>query len=300
MATGSGHDVAVDRRVVKAFAHGPDGADALVFHAGTPSPPVRWPFLEGAATERGFSLITYERPGYDGSDRRRGRQVADAARDVEAILDELGFDEYVTIGWSGGGPHALACAAQHPARCRAAATIGTLSPLHLADDTWWDAMSPPNEHAFRAAVTGEETLRGHLEPARKRFLAMTVDDLHRALGELVSETDRRALTPELADMLARARRQAAATGFDGWIDDLIAFVNPWGFDLAEIGQPVTIWHGEQDDFVPVGHGHRLESSIPGAIARILEHEGHISIVADRLPDVIDDLRRHLATDPTHP
>lgn len=289
MASRSVHQVEIDGRVVRAFDVGPATEGALVFHTGTPSPPVHWRLLEEAAIERGLRLVTYERPGYGGSSRSPRRRVADAAGDVEAILDHLEIDDFIAVGWSGGGPHALACAAILSARCRAAATIGSLSPLDPRVEAWWDETSEPNEAAFRAAVDGEHALRTYLEPGRARFLTVTAAQLAESLGDLVSGRDRVALTADLADMLARSRRQAAATGFDGWVDDLVAVVHPWGFDLASIDRPVTVWHGQQDQFVPVHHGSRLSAEISTVTARILEEEGHLSIASDGLAAVIDDL-----------
>jgi len=76
-----------------------------------------------AAAERGLRVVMCARPGYQGSDPQPGRTVAAVAGDVAAVLGELGAETFVTAGWSGGGPHALACAALLPGRCLAAATI---------------------------------------------------------------------------------------------------------------------------------------------------------------------------------
>lgn len=234
-------------------------------------------------------LITYQRPGYQGSDRDPGRSIGDAARDLEAILDRLGIETFVTLGWSGGGPHALACAALLPDRCASVATIGSLSPHDAADTSWWQHMSEPNERVFRAALAGESELRAELAATRERFVDVTGADLTRALRGLVSPPDEAALTPGLADVLARARRQAASSGFDGWVDDLLALARPWDTDLQSITAPTTIWHGAQDHFVAAHHAERMTSSIEGAELRVEPEHGHLSIVTDCLEAILDTL-----------
>ena len=283
------HDVVSGGRTLRTFVSGATDGDVLVFHTGTPSPPVQWKLLDDIATQRGLSVVTYCRPGYGRSDRQHGRRVADAADDVGAILDALGVDSFATLGWSGGGQHALACAAMLPKRCRAAATIGSLSPLPPGDNEWWAEMSPSNDEAFRAALAGEARLCEHLEPGRQRFLTVSGEELTATLGDLMSATDQQALTPGLADMLARSRRQAAASGFDGWVDDLLAFVGPWGFELNSIARPVTIWHGRDDRFVPSLHARRIAEEVPSSTLQILHEEGHLSIATARIDEVLDDL-----------
>src|SRR5215218_3324524 len=110
-----------DGRELEVLRHGAADAYPLVFHCGTPNAPDEFPPLFDAVTARGWQLVAYARPGYAGSTRREGRRVADAAGDVAAILNRLGLERFVTLGWSGGGPHALACAALMADRCDAAA-----------------------------------------------------------------------------------------------------------------------------------------------------------------------------------
>ncbi len=121
-----------DRRL-NAWLGGAEDGLAVVFHWGTPSPPVHWELLDAAARADGLRLIAYARPGYSGSTRRVGRSIADAAVDTAAVLDELGIGEFVTVGHSGGGPHALACAALLPNRCLAAVSLAGVVPFDAKD-----------------------------------------------------------------------------------------------------------------------------------------------------------------------
>src|SRR5215213_72335 len=98
-------------RRLDVLRHGPADAFPLVFHCGTPNAPDEFPALFEATIGKGWQLVAHARPGYAGSTRQPGRTVADVADDTAAILDHLSLDRFVTLGWSGGGPHALACAA---------------------------------------------------------------------------------------------------------------------------------------------------------------------------------------------
>src|SRR5260370_32383712 len=97
-------------------------------HNGTTGGLVAVGPMTGEASARGLRTVMYARPGYGDSTPLPGRRVADAAGDVAAVLDEIDADRFVTVGWSGGGPHALACAALMPGRCLAAASMAGGAP----------------------------------------------------------------------------------------------------------------------------------------------------------------------------
>lgn len=119
---------ALDGRTLDVFVDGPEGGVPLLFHNGTPSSGQLYaPFVE-VVSQRGLTMVSFSRAGYGDSTRNPGRSVADVIPDVAAVLDRLGADRIYTLGWSGGGPHALACAALLPARLIGAATVGGLAP----------------------------------------------------------------------------------------------------------------------------------------------------------------------------
>jgi pimeloyl-ACP methyl ester carboxylesterase len=278
---------------LEVLRHGPPDGRVLVFHVGTPNAPDAFPLLTRALDERGWQLVAYARPGYAGSPRREGRSVADAATDVAAILDELGLERFVTLGWSGGGPHALACAALLPDRCEAAASLAGVAPFDAEGLDFLAGMGPENVEEFGAAARSPEQLRGFMERFAEGLSAVTGEEVAASLGDLVDDVDRAALTGELADALARMLRRALSTGTDGWYDDDLAFVKPWGFDLAQITVPVSIWQGAHDRMVPFAHGEWLAAHVPGARVHLYDDEGHISLAA-QLPRILDDLSSRAA------
>jgi pimeloyl-ACP methyl ester carboxylesterase len=251
----------------------------VIFHHGTPSSAALHPWWVEDAKQRGIDLIGYERPGYGETPRSRGRDIAWVAADVARFADERGVGEFVTWGVSGGAPHALACAALLPDRVLAAATLGGPTPYGVEGLDWLDGMGEGNIVEFGAALDGEDVLR----PLLEQEAAAMLGGQDSGFETLLSPPDL-ALLPELQEFLGQSFSEALSRGVDGWIDDDLAFVRPWGFDLAEIRVPVLLMHGVHDVFVPVDHGRWLAQRIPGVEARILDDEGHLSLYA-RIPDV---------------
>ena len=281
--------VAGDRQL-EALASGPTGGLTLVLHNGTPAGLMAAPAIAAAAAERGLRLVLYARPGYERSTAVPGRRVGDAAADLAAVLDALGAGEFVTIGWSGGGPHALACAALLPGRCLAATTMAGPTPHRAEGLDWSQGMGSENLAEFQAALAGPEELTRYLEPAARELASVTGADVVAGLGDLVSAADKAALTGEFADYEAASLRAAVASGVAGWRDDDLAFVTDWGFTMADVGAgaPVAVWQGDQDMMVPWSHGHWLATHIPGARAHLLPGEGHLTLV-HRFGAILDDL-----------
>jgi pimeloyl-ACP methyl ester carboxylesterase len=217
-----------DGRTVRVLASGPGNGLPLVFHTGTPAGLVHYQPVIDAAAGAGLRCVVYSRPGYNGSDPQPGRLVADAAGDVAAILDHLGAGHFVTAGWSGGGPHALACAALLSQRCLAAATIGGVAPYGAAGLDWLKGMAEENVLEFGVAVGGPDGLTGLLTEAAAQLRDVTSAEIVEAFGGLVTPPDKAALTGEFADYVAQLTSAAVANGIAGWRDDDLAFVTDWG------------------------------------------------------------------------
>src|ERR1700728_395042 len=280
-----------DGRVLEALVAGPDDALPLVCHTGTPSGLVWTAPLAEAPAARGLRTVLYARPGYGGSTPQPGRLVADAAADVDKILERIGADEFVTAGWSRGGPHALACAALLPVRCLAAATIAGAAPYDSPGLDWMAGMAEENHEEFGAALAGEADLITFLDGAAGPLREISAAQVADGLGGLLSDTDKAALTAEFADHLAASLRAAVSPGIDGWRDDDLAFTRDWGLSLDALGHatPVAIWQGDQDRMVPQTHGAWLAANIPLARARVRPGEGHLTLMINKVGEIIDDL-----------
>ena len=279
-------------RVLEALVDRAHGR-ALAFHWGTPSAAVWFEPLARAAEQADLRLVTYSRPGYDGSTPHPGRRVADAAADVTTILDAIGENTFLSLGWSGGGPHSLACGAALPERCVGAATIAGVAPYPAAGLDWMDGMGSENVDEFSAAIKGEAALRPLLETLAADLKGIQGPDVAAALGSLVSNVDKAALTGEFAETMAASLRGAVERGIEGWLEDDLAFATDWGFSLRDISVPVSIWQGAEDRMVPYGHGQWLAKQIPGVRAHLFPEHGHLSLGVG----LIDEIVRELAQAP---
>jgi pimeloyl-ACP methyl ester carboxylesterase len=251
----------------------------MLVHGGTPNTAADFSVVTGPASALGLRTVTYSRPGYGSSTARPGRTVADAVADVVELLDLLGVDDFRTFGWSGGGPHALACAALLPARCRAAALLAGVGPYGAAGLDFLDGMDVANVEELGAAIEGFDAIEAYLTPLLESFRATGPDGVIEGLGGLLPEVDRAALTEQFAADMASSFQRAIEHGVGGWRDDDLAFVGDWGFDLAQITVPVAIWQGRLDRMVPFAHGEWLARAIPSAEPHLFEDEGHLSLIA---------------------
>ena len=270
----------------------PAGVPTLVHH-GTPGGPVLDPGWESSAREHGLRLVLAARPGYAGSTRHPGRCVADVVVDTVALADHLGVDRFLTWGWSGGGPHALACAALLPERVVAAATLAGVAPYDADGLDFLEGMGEGNIEEFGLALEGEEALRPLAQEQGAAMADVTPAELAEAMAPHLTPVDAAEITGPgtIGATLAAQTRTGFAAGVDGWVDDDLMFTRPWGCGLADVKVPVLLLQGRQDAMVPFGHGEWLARQLDGVVdARLTEEDGHLTLVTRRLPEVFAWLR----------
>jgi len=267
-------EVSSERIMAAAEWGDPNGLPWFDIH-GTPGGRIRWwqdPTIYG---RYGLRRLTIDRPGYGGSTRLAGRSVADIVPDIERIADALGVERFVVSGGSGGGPHALACAAllaDRVIRCHAAVSV---APYDAEDLDWLAGMTEGNVIEFEAALQGEDASR----PLCSKLRQITLERLEAGrldwMGDdyTVSEADQAQLARHY-DRIRAQMEDALAPGVDGWVDDAIAFTRPWGFAVEDIRAPVLLTYGRTDNLVPGAHGDWLAAHIPGAVAWVDEEAGH--------------------------
>ena len=220
----------------------------------------------------GIRWLSYDRPGYGGSTPQPGRTIASAAADVAAVADSLGIGLFSVLGHSGGGNHALACAALLPDRVARCVTVGALAPFGADGLDWWAGMVAPDE--LRTAVVGREALAAQLA-------TVPFDE------NSFTPADHAAVSGDWSD-LGRNAGLATAKGLDGLIDDDLAYVSPWGFEIQEVACPVLLLHGGEDRIIPFRHAEWLARHLPDHTLRSSCSDGHISIL-DRTVDVAEFL-----------
>ncbi|MEU9383950.1 alpha/beta hydrolase [Streptomyces sp. NPDC048279] len=283
-----------DGRHLDIAVSGPSGGVPLIYHHGTPGALSQNRVMQRDVWDRGLRLVTFSRPGYGDSTRKPGRKVLDVAADVEVLLDHLEAERCLVLGHSGGGPHALATAAALPGRVAGVAASCSLAPYDTPGFDFLSEMGDQNIKEFGLALQGEAAVRPALEAdavAMRRPDA--VDAVRAMLTSLLSDEERTAMSLDAeggpAEELAGQWAHALGDGVDGWVDDDLAFVRPWGFDLIAIQVPCFIWHGAADRVVPPSHGRRLSEQMPDSLLRMLPDKGHLMVQLDGIGAMVDEL-----------
>jgi pimeloyl-ACP methyl ester carboxylesterase len=267
----------------------PGGAPVFSLH-GTPGSRLTRHPDEEVYRRAGVRAITYDRAGYGRSTRLPGRAVAHAAADVATIADALGIDRFAVMGGSGGGPHSLACAGLLTGRvtsCAAIVSPAPYGPEGLDRDAWLKGMVEGNVREFEWSLAGEATLRPELEREAHKLLGKIGTDQENPLGEgyELAQSDVDVIRRwGILEMLDDSFREGCGESVDGFVDDDLSFTRPWGFAVADIIVPVTVWYGREDTLVPAPHGEWLARTIPGAEAVTLDG-GHFAIY-ERLGELL--------------
>ena len=237
--------------------------------------------LAPLAEDGSLFIVTTSRAGYGKSSRLKGRDVASMVSDARAALDALGRSDYVVVGWSGGGPHALACAALDAPRCLAAWSLAGVVPTTM-DFDWTEGMGPENVEEFALAQEGGPEYAAALRPAGEAF--GDVDH-----GQRRRNLRRPPLRTRQGGLRTRARparpsshhciRVSSLVG-GGFYDDDQAMMKEWGFDPTTITVPVAVWFGDHDLMVPRTHGEWLVKNLPTATQYFFAGDGHVSLVVN--------------------
>ncbi len=274
-----------DNRELEILDNGITSDKAIIFHHGTPGHASAWSnWLEDAAS-RGIRAISYSRAGYGTSDRNFGRSVLSNNSDISLLLDGKNISNFVAIGWSGGGPHALAGALDH--RNVGVITLAGVGEYGAPDLDFLEGMGPENHDEFGAALLGEAVLDAWMNANAGSMKNVTGAEIKEAFGGLIGDADKAVIEGDFADQMAATMRSGLAVSFDGWIDDDLAFVRPWGFNLREISKPVFIWQGDDDFMVPHAHSKWLAEYIPGSQLKFVPGHGHISLVEKYRSEILN-------------
>ena len=272
-----------DGRTLHAYDAGADDADrrlAVLWHHGSPNIGAPPEPLSAAADRLGVRWVSYDRPGYGGSTPRPGRDVASAAGYASAVADALGVDRFAVMSHSGGGSHALACAALLRERVLGVVSVSGMAPFGAEGLDWFEGFGSAGAAELRAAAAGRNALEKHMAES---------DD-----GPEFTPEDEAALAGEWS-WLIEVVRPALAGGMGGFIDDDLAGVGAWGFDPADVVAPALFVHGGRDRIVPAAHGEWLARRVPSAELWLYPEDGHISVL-NHSPSAMAWLREHAEGD----
>ena len=279
-------------RELEVLDNGVDSTRAIVFHHGTPASASLWSQWFTYAADLGIRAISYSRAGYGTSDRDYGRSIVSVNKDISEVLASKGIERFVAIGWSGGGPHALANTLLDTNV--GAITLAGVGAFGVDDLDFLEGMAQENHDEFGASLQGEDVIQKWFVDNATAFKSAGGVEIREAFGGLISEADKKSMEGSFADVIASAIRSGLAVSFDGWVDDDVAFTKPWGFELGTITKPVKIWQGDQDYMVPHAHSHWLKKHISTAELTFIPGQGHVTLLVDNTDKVFTQAKELLA------
>jgi pimeloyl-ACP methyl ester carboxylesterase len=274
-----------DGRVLAVVEDGDLTGQPILVHNGTPNSRLLFANHVALARRQGIRLISYDRPGYGGSTRQAGRSVADCVQDVRTIAAALGIERLGMWGISGGGPHAIACAALLPDLVPAVSVLASSAPWGAEGLDYFAGMGELNVEDMTLFLKDRAAARVKCEDDRREMLSLDAETLLEFLKTLLSPVDATVLTGRLAQYLVDSVHDGLGPGPDGWWDDEVAMMEPWGFELDAIATPVLLRHGRQDRFVPFAHGEWLAGHIPGVQAELTDDDGHLTLTERHLAEI---------------
>ena len=248
----------------------PDGRPMLRLQ-GTPGSRLSIPPLHQEWSQLRLRVIMTDRPGFGLSTRLPGRRVVDVADDYAALLDHLELDSVAVLGISGGGPHALAFAVRHPDRVRALSVVAGVPPL---TDNDVSLVPKANAISYELAKAGWDALHEFTEEEREVMLADPVAGLRASMVHAPQDDQRIMSEPSWQESHIVGVREALRQGAEGWTDETMAVLSPWGFEPEHVLPHVTWWAGEADINCPISAVRRYVRRLPSAELLVWEGAGH--------------------------
>lgn len=282
-------------RTLEYEVRGPASGPVVLLHHGMPGSAVPMDTVQGSVTDLGFRVITTSRAGYGASSPAPGRSVADTAADCAALLAHLGVTRHVVVGWSAGGPHALASAAAAPESVDGVLLIASFAPFDAAGLDYTQGMGAQNVVQFGTAGQGEPAMREVVGQMAALVRGSQSEETAAEMASLIPPADLAAMASGFGAENAATMDHGLSPGDEGWYADLAALTGPWGFDLATVTAPVELWHGGADQMVPASHARWLAEHLPTAKLHLEPEEGHISIAVGTLGEKLAALTARTAS-----
>jgi pimeloyl-ACP methyl ester carboxylesterase len=273
-------------RAVSYYDIGDDSGTPVFAMHGTPACGAGFWWADERARERGVRLIAPDRPGVGRSDHFTHTQplVADYAPELAATADALGIESFSVLGYSGGGPYALAAAHAMPDRVRALAVVAGAG--HIGEWAKVNDYAPTDRRMTRLSI--HAPLLAHAGLFVSYHACRTMPGMSARLANMeLSTTDRAVMKQFTSPRAALALFTRACTrGTRGALVDYATLARPWGFRVENVTVPTRCWHATDDPLVPIRHSDELASRIPGATVDRWPGEGHLAIV-EHVGEVLD-------------
>ncbi|WP_303903328.1 alpha/beta fold hydrolase [Thiohalomonas denitrificans] len=269
-----------DGRRLAVTQFGTEAGTPVFYCHGFPGSRLEAALNAGAAYRAGIRLIAADRPGYGQSDPQHHRTLGDWGDDLNELADHYGIGRYRLFGVSGGAPFALAAAWRNGPRVAAVALASGLGPLRRPRSRSWFAPF------IRSNLP---SLRYALRTLPARLLGRGPEAILEQMP--LAAADQAVMArPEIKECLFASYNEGMVQGIRGGaLQDFYLYGHPWPFSPADIGVPVSIWHGNQDSIVPPASAAYYAGMIPGAKLHQLEDEGHFSLPVDRTDSIFSEL-----------
>jgi pimeloyl-ACP methyl ester carboxylesterase len=253
------------RTVAYAEYGDPEGRPVLFLH-GTPGSRLLGALFEGVARDEGVRVLAPDRPGCGVSEPHPGRTLSDTGEFLAPVLRDAGVSRAGVVGFSGGGPHALAFAATHADLVAGVDVVAGAVPPALREST------PRTQRILGTLARRTPTLLSGLLRAQGWVAGRGSPD---AVVSQYTTGDRPAeLTEEDAELVRKDFLEAVTNHRSGTVTESALLDREWDFDPAGVDVPVRLHHGERDANVPVAGAHRLADEL-GAETTVFEDADHL-------------------------
>ena len=251
-----------------------DGEPVLHFH-GTPGSRLELAWADEVIGAAGVRMIAFDRPGYGESSQARF-SLESVARMAIQIADVIGLGQFRTLGWSGGGPFALAAAVTAPDRVRAVGVIAGAGPFQLVPGALED-LSEGDSTAERLLPDDPEgAAAGFIEGFDMTSALDSPTALYEDFEPHLCEWDRIQWRAHgHSEAIFADMREALRPGAWGCAWDNVAWVGTWDVDPTTVGCPVLLWYGSDDRMAPPEHAHWFENNLSEAKLTMWDGEGHL-------------------------
>ncbi len=231
-------------------------------------------FFHETALKNGIRLICIDRPGIGDSSYLPKRKLLDYAADLSELACELKINQFGIIGWTGGAAYALSVCHELPEKVRFCIIIAGFSDFRS------------NLDFCQHLDSGIEKLIVHNHrkyPKLVRFYLNLVNLTTRSLPQIsirnltrsVNQTDQAIVAnQQIRAILSRAQQESYKEGPMGLTKEILIHYSDWGFNLADIKVFVDIFHGHQDQIVPLLFSQHLKDNLPDSELNVVPEQGH--------------------------
>lgn len=252
-------------------------------------------FFHSLAEKVGARIICPDRPGLGLSTPSPERKLLDYPESITQLARHLGLDYYRILGWSGGGPFALACAKAVPKE--QLLRVGVLAGMGPADAgldgvrimtkvflwitvwfPWLVRLLLECTLVRKAQNADPEVLRHYVKGQRKWMRGQEKKDLEDLLAAI----------PGAMEIMTASTREHFRQGAEGLIQEAKILMDSWGFELEDIEVEVKLWYGTADINVPIRMGREMAKKLKRAELKEYEGETHLTIFPHHGEEILRD------------